>query len=78
MIYHVTTKTDWQTAKDKGYYEAASLATEGFIHLSTKEQVAGVLERYYKGQADLLLRRDLKIEKQVGALGDFSCPVLQP
>ena len=55
MIYHVTTKKDWHKAKEEGSYEAASLAIEGFIHLSKKEQVSGVLERYYKGQQDLLL-----------------------
>ena len=37
------------------YYEAPSLVTEGFIHLSKKEQVAGVLQRYYKNVTELLL-----------------------
>ncbi|MEP6677013.1 MAG: DUF952 domain-containing protein [Ferruginibacter sp.] len=55
MIYHVTTKHSWQKAQEQGAYEALSLFTEGFIHLSKKEQVAGVLERYYKDQTDLLL-----------------------
>ena len=55
MIYHVTTKHSWDKAQEQGAYEALSLFTEGFIHLSKKEQVAGVLERYYKGQQDLVL-----------------------
>jgi uncharacterized protein (DUF952 family) len=55
MIYHVTTQPAWQQALQQGFYEAASLSAEGFIHLSTQAQVAGVLERYYKGQTDLLL-----------------------
>ncbi len=55
MIYHVVYKTSWQQALQQGFYEAPSLATEGFIHLSTKEQVAGVLQRYYQNQTDLLL-----------------------
>jgi uncharacterized protein (DUF952 family) len=55
MIYHVTTKAAWLQAQQQGFYEAPSLATEGFIHLSTAAQVAGVLERYYQGQTDLLL-----------------------
>jgi uncharacterized protein (DUF952 family) len=55
MIYHVTTKQDWEKAQQEGYYEAGSLATEGFIHCSRQEQILGVLERYYKGQDDLLL-----------------------
>ena len=55
MIYHVVTKALWQQALLQGYYEASSLATEGFIHLSKKEQVDGVLQRYYKNTPDLLL-----------------------
>lgn len=55
MIYHVIAKEDWNKAQETGFYEASSLSSEGFIHMSNKEQVAGVLERYYKDQADLLL-----------------------
>ena len=55
MIYHITTKADWDRQADSDEYEAASLQTEGFIHLSTKEQVDGVLDRYYQGVPDLLL-----------------------
>jgi uncharacterized protein (DUF952 family) len=55
MIYHVTTKTNWQNAVLQGFYEAASLSAEGFIHTSKADQVAGVLDRYYKDQSDLLL-----------------------
>ena len=55
MIYHVITNTDWQNALENGFYEAASLATEGFIHTSKENQVKGVLDRYYLNQTDLLL-----------------------
>ena len=55
MIYHVVQKTKWNAALQQGFYEADSFAGEGFIHMSTKEQVAGVLQKYYKGQKDLLL-----------------------
>ena len=55
MIYHVVTLADWQKALQQGFYEAASLATEGFIHTSKEEQVKGVLQRYYKDQTGLLL-----------------------
>ncbi len=55
MIYHVTTIQEWEHAKEQGYYEAPSLHTEGFIHTSNKEQVAGVLQRYYQGKTGLLL-----------------------
>ena len=39
----------------QGFYEADSLALEGFIHTSKAEQVQGVLSRYYAGQTNLLL-----------------------
>ena len=55
MIYHVVTEANWQKALQQGFYEAESLAKEGFIHTSKAEQVPGVLERYYKGQSNLLL-----------------------
>lgn len=54
IIYHVTTKPDWEKAKEKGYYENPSLAEEGFIHCSEERQVKGVLERYFAGKSDLL------------------------
>jgi uncharacterized protein (DUF952 family) len=55
MIYHVVPKSKWEAALLQGFYEADSLTSEGFIHLSTKEQVNGVLQRYYQGQKDILL-----------------------
>lgn len=55
MIFHITPASDWLRQADAPVYEAASLATEGFIHLSEAEQVSGVLERYYQNVPDLLL-----------------------
>jgi uncharacterized protein (DUF952 family) len=54
VIYHVTTDQEWEAAKEKGYYEAASLPIEGFIHCSESHQVEGVLERYFAGKKDLV------------------------
>lgn len=54
IIYHVTTATEWNAAKEKGYYEAPSLKEEGFIHCSQESQVAGVLERYFAGKTGLV------------------------
>ena len=55
MIFHVTDKITWEAALEKGFFEVPSLLTEGFIHTSKAEQVAGVLQRYYAGRSDLLL-----------------------
>lgn len=54
IIYHITTAEQWNTAVEKGFYEAPSLSTEGFIHCSEAHQVADVLERYFKGQTGLI------------------------
>jgi len=55
MIYHVVSTANWQKALEQGFYEAPSLITEGFIHASKREQVEGVIERYYANQTDLLI-----------------------
>jgi len=55
MIFHITSRTDWEAAQVRGEYIAESLATEGFIHCSTISQVIPVANNFYKGQSDLLL-----------------------
>lgn len=55
MIYHITNKNAWQQASKQGFFETASLASEGFIHNCTISQVDGVLQRFYKNETDLLL-----------------------
>jgi uncharacterized protein (DUF952 family) len=59
-IYHITTAAAWEKAQTTGAYITDSLSTEGFIHCSTQDQVAGVLDRYYMGQNNLV---KLTIEK---------------
>ena len=53
-IYHITTDHEWQQARSKGQYEAASLPEEGFIHCSEERQIPGILERYFKGKTGLV------------------------
>lgn len=55
LIYHITTKTEWEKARSVGSYTADSLATEGFIHASTREQVVGTGNLIFKGQRGLIL-----------------------
>lgn len=54
IIYHVTSRKEWNDALQNNFYEAPSLKTEGFIHCSKANQVQGVLERYFKGKTDLV------------------------
>lgn len=55
MIFHITSRRDWEAAQAKGEYTAESLQTEGFIHCSTPAQILPVAEKFYKGQSDLVL-----------------------
>lgn len=55
MLFHITESTPWQTAQTEGTYRPTSLATEGFIHLSQKDQVAWVANQFYRDQSGLLL-----------------------
>jgi uncharacterized protein (DUF952 family) len=55
LIFHITQDSAWQAARQAGVYSADSLGSEGFIHLSTREQILWVAERFYKGQAGLVL-----------------------
>ena len=55
MIFHITSRTAWEDAQQRGDYRAESLETEGFIHCSTPSQVLPVAENFYKGQSELIL-----------------------
>lgn len=55
IIYHITSRTDWETALVHGWYAADTLRTEGYIHCSTAEQVTATAERLFKGRPDLVL-----------------------
>ena len=55
MIYRITDAQDWTAAQTSGYFASADLATEGFIHCCTAQQIASVANRYYQGREALLL-----------------------
>jgi uncharacterized protein (DUF952 family) len=55
MILHVTTETEWTEYESKEYYFPLAYKQEKFIHACTEAQLSGVLERYFKGKANLLL-----------------------
>lgn len=54
-IYHIVLPEVWEKFKDEKFYEADSLASEGFIHCSFADQLEAVLQRYYKGAEQVLI-----------------------
>lgn len=54
QIHHLASLEDWERRTTE-HYEPAGLASEGFVHLCSPEQLAGVVERYYQGRDDLIL-----------------------
>ena len=54
-IFHLTPAATWADAQRAGVYAADSLATEGFIHCSTAEQVVWVDNNPFRGRQDFVL-----------------------
>jgi len=54
-LLHICPRADWREAQQRGEYRAASLASEGFIHCSTPDQVAATADRFYHGRHGLVL-----------------------
>ena len=64
-VFHITKREDWDRATREGSYQPLSLASEGFIHCSTSDQVVRTANRLFRGHPGLVL---LKIETdQIGA-----------
>jgi uncharacterized protein (DUF952 family) len=55
MIYRIAESSDWQRARQSGYFASADLAAEGFIHISELHQVLRTANKYYRGKAGLVL-----------------------
>ncbi len=55
IIYHIVLPETWAKFANENLYEAESLLTEGFIHCSFDNQIAGVLDRYYNGVKKVLI-----------------------
>jgi uncharacterized protein (DUF952 family) len=55
IILHICTIDAWQNAQAAGSYQGDTLASEGFIHCSTPQQIVTVANRFYRGQQGLCL-----------------------
>jgi uncharacterized protein (DUF952 family)/ribosome-associated protein YbcJ (S4-like RNA binding protein) len=54
-LFHIVGQGDWARAVAAGTYRPESLAREGFIHLSTRAQLAGTAAKWFAGRDDLLV-----------------------
>lgn len=55
VVFHIATRAEWQLALVAGVYRTGSLDSEGFIHCSTAEQLAGTANRLFAGRTDLVV-----------------------
>ncbi len=56
-LFHILSEAAWRDAQAAGIYAPASLADEGFIHLSLAGQLLRSANSYFSGQGDLLVLR---------------------
>ncbi len=54
-LYHIIFEAEWQAVKDTVLYRPESLASEGFIHYSTLDQVTGTANFIFADATDLLV-----------------------
>lgn len=54
-IYHICTEDAWNAQSNSDAYIHPSIREEGFIHCSEKQQIEGVLERYFTDQRNLIV-----------------------
>ncbi len=54
--YKIVAAADWRAAVAEGRYEGSAVdLADGYIHMSTGEQLVETARRHYAGQTDLLL-----------------------
>lgn len=73
-IFHIAERAAWERGVGAGRYVAPSLASEGFIHCSNRDQVIETANRYYRGRSGFLL---LCIDaQQLGSALKYEPPIL--
>ena len=54
-ILHIATPDEWAEAQQTGQVIPAGLASEGFVHCSTREQLPGTLDFVFRGAGALVV-----------------------
>ncbi|HEY1840873.1 MAG TPA: DUF952 domain-containing protein [Mycobacterium sp.] len=76
VLVHLCSTAEWSVARIRGDLRPESLASVGFVHLSTPEQVHLPANRLYRGRHDLVLlhidptRLDSPIRWELGVATD--------
>lgn len=66
IAFKILSRADWRAAVAAGRYDGSAVdLADGYIHLSTADQLEATAAKHYAGQADLML-----IEVDLTALGD--------
>ncbi len=55
MIYHITTKEEWDKQSKNDLFYSESLKKEGFIYCALKKQILPVLNSKFIGRQDLIV-----------------------
>lgn len=55
LVYKILNAEDWQTAEQLGFTKTALDEGDGYVHLSTRAQVAETLALHYPGQEHVRL-----------------------
>ena len=66
-LYKILTETDWRLAQEQGFTQTALDDADGYVHLSTRTQVAETLRLHYSGVARTQLLEFVK-ETMTGRL----------
>ena len=54
-VYKILSAADWKVADTLGYTQTALDEGDGYVHLSTRQQVAETLSLHYPGHSDVRL-----------------------
>ena len=55
LVYKILNPADWQTASSLGFTQTTLDEGDGYVHLSTRAQVAETLSLHYANQVDVRL-----------------------
>jgi uncharacterized protein (DUF952 family) len=56
LVFKIATACEWSKAMTSGIYEGSlDDGRDGFIHLSSEEQLRGTLEKHFRDKSDLVL-----------------------